>query len=274
MFELISRALGQSHLVRQGSIPLQPTLGTQFQACHGQKGFFQTLFGNVGRVADKVTGEGSLGGPGSGYGTPPPRYLPHNCWPWRICGAHTGKAASPAPSVSSHHARLQSSSSMSHAHFRPEPSPVSYMSSNPLLFESRSISQQYCSPTAPPGDYKPVANCVQLRTSTPNYSPPKSIDKLLEGLRHIFIASVCEPTLGATNDLGKRKQWVLGVLREQLGTPLALPVPPDDIANCSEYLMIREEVTRCLEVLDVKGLALVPELSTDGRELVVHVRCD
>jgi len=60
-------------------------------------------------------------------------------------------------------------------------------------------------------------------------------------------------------------------LKEQLGTPMMLSRPAQNVEDCEEYRKLEEELQFCLEAMAVGRLTLIPELSDDGREVVVHV---
>jgi len=41
--------------------------------------------------------------------------------------------------------------------------------------------------------------------------------------------------------------------------------------HCEEFTRIERAVEGCLQIMNVPGLTLVPELGDDGRELIIHV---
>jgi hypothetical protein len=73
-------------LVNQGSLSLHPTNADEFRAHHGQSSAIQKLFGMSGRLL----GTGTTAEYQLRPAAPPRLYQSHSCWPWILCGYHTG----------------------------------------------------------------------------------------------------------------------------------------------------------------------------------------
>jgi hypothetical protein len=69
----------------------------------------------------------------------------------------------------------------------------------------------------------------------------------------------------------QRRDQVLCILKEQLQAPIILTIPSHDIDSCEEFMRVKNVVERCLEWMCISGISLVPELSDEGQELVIHL---
>ncbi len=69
----------------------------------------------------------------------------------------------------------------------------------------------------------------------------------------------------------QRRNHTLEILKKELLAPVILSVPHRDTEQCEEFFRIEKAVEGCLEILDIGGVSLVPELSDTGRDMVIHV---
>lgn len=113
-------------------------------------------------------------------------------------------------------------------------------------------------------------HAAQKQHVGPNPSAPRTVEVVVERIQHLLLHYFCEGGgVDATED--QRREYAAGVLSEQLQMPLTLSVPLRDTEHCEELARVEKVVENCLEVLNVRGFMLVPELSDDGRELIIHV---
>jgi hypothetical protein len=228
--------IDRSPAVDPGSTPLHPTSGTQFRVHHGQKSTLQKLVGNWGRRIDKYNGESTQ--------TAMHRYQPHNCLPWRsdICASQGYQA-------------------------------IGSRSENGSTHPSTATAQPYArgvlSPS--PGNFTPNCPPQGPWQSGPSKLPSKQkVESVIENIRNSLLHYFLDGD-GVEANEEQRQEHAVRILQEQLQVPIILDVPRPDIGLCKEFFDVKTVVESCLETMSVTGVTLVPELSDDGRELVVHV---
>jgi len=94
----------------------------------------------------------------------------------------------------------------------------------------------------------------------------ETVEQLLKD--HLFVPFLDD--WSSLTDIQKRDQ-ALHILKKQLQTPISLAEPCQDMASCEEFARVNNSIERCLKVMNIGGVFFVPELSDNGRELVIHV---
>jgi hypothetical protein len=93
-----------------------------------------------------------------------------------------------------------------------------------------------------------------------------AVERIQQSVLHYFYEGG-----GADANERQRREHAASILKEIFHTPLTLKMPYHDTERCEEFFRVEETVGSCLEMLHVRELPLVPELSDDGWELVIHV---
>lgn len=288
--------------VDAGSTPLHPSTREDFRVHNGKRSTAQKFFAGLGRKIDQANGEGKQ--------KATPRYQPHNCLPWhsKFCvqSPQNSHHLAPKEYLPSEQRRPFVPGPLpprSLARTKPFPSaqwqPV----------DAGPLSSRYFAPTMPPtmqlqsfipyqsspGDAStiesfpvhqwqnanqsssqprsltfPAPPAAEWQTARVAPSPPKTVDAAIERIQHLLLHYVCEGD-GRDATESQKRVYVTDILKEQLQTPLTLTVPCNDIDHCQEYSQLEKAVKNCMEVLNVGGLTLVPELSNESRELLVHI---
>jgi hypothetical protein len=101
-------------------------------------------------------------------------------------------------------------------------------------------------------------------------SAPRRVEVVEERINHLLLHYFLEGGGEKANER-QRRERAAGILTEILQAPIMLTVPHPNIDECDEFSRVETVVGLCLEVMGIDGLTLVPELSDDARELVIHV---
>jgi hypothetical protein len=101
-------------------------------------------------------------------------------------------------------------------------------------------------------------------------SKPRTVEAVIERIHHMLLHYFCDEGGEAANEK-QRRDRTIGILKKEFQAPILLNVSYRNTEQCDEFSRIKEAVEGCLQLMNVTGLALVPELSDDGRELVIHV---
>lgn len=279
---MFSGAIDPSPRVNAGSTPLQPTTRAEFRAHHGKKSAAQRWLGGWGRQMDQAQ---------KPYiSKPAPRYQPHNCLPWR---SDNCISCFPLSSVPEHLARevwspteqqqpLSPAATSMRGVLNGTPDSMQWQANKPNL-----LSTVGWTPTHPPGaqwwsvppgpqvirDQVPAQNLPSAQwqpMTNPTSSGPKTVAAVVERIQHLLLQYFCDGG-GAEATEGQRRDKAEEILKAQFQAPVILNMEQPDIGHCEEFSTIKKAVESCLEVLHVDGLRVVPELSDNGRELVVHI---
>jgi hypothetical protein len=165
------------------------------------------------------------------------RYEPHNCFPWRsnFC---------------------VSQFSQGHAHVFTQAQEVQWQPHATEKTLAPTISRN--------AEWQP-------QLSPPNTSTARKVGEITEQIHRLLFLYFCEG--GENDNVSQRREKSASILREELQHPVMLSTSHGDIDACDEFFRIKTEVESYLEAIHVDGLTLVPELSGDGLQLVIHVSC-
>jgi hypothetical protein len=146
-------------------------------------------------------------------------------------------------------------------------------------------SARKCVPTAPPAireqflpDTSSMGNlvtdasyrAVQKQPVNPSASAPRTVEAVVKSIHHMLLHYFCEGGGEAANEK-QRRDHVVGVLKKEFQACVLLSATHVNTEHCEEFSRIEQAVEGCLQIMNVPGLTLVPELSDDGRELIIHV---
>jgi hypothetical protein len=165
------------------------------------------------------------------------RYEPHNCFPWRSTFC-------------------VSQSSQGHAHTSTQPQEGQWQphATDKTLAPTASRNAEW-----------------QPQLSPPSTSTARTVGEITEQIRCLLFLYFCEG--GENDNVSQRREKSASILREELQRPVMLSTSHGDIDACDEFSRIKTAVESYLEAMCVDGLTLVPELSDDGLQLVIHVSC-
>ena len=93
---------------------------------------------------------------------------------------------------------------------------------------------------------------------------------MVERIHHTLLHYFCEGGGEQANER-QRRDHTIGILKKEFQAYVRLSVQHRDTEQCEEFSRIEKAVEGCLQIMNVTGLTLVPELSEDGRELFIHV---
>lgn len=278
---MISGVIDPSPRVNAGSTPLQPTTRAEFRAHHGKKSAAQRLLGGLGRQMDQAKGPS--------IPKPAPRYQPHNCLPWRNDNCvssplhiHNHNNLPPAvrpptsqwlpfsPTASPNRAVLNGTSpKMQLQPVNQGPSlPGSFIPTIPPAAQWQHV------PLGPPSTRSLVTaqnfHSPQWQPTNPSPIPLRTSETIQEKVYHSLLHYFCEGGGEQASEKQKRDRAV-EIIQRELRAPILLRVPHSDTEKCDEFSGINKAVEGCLEMMQIRGITLVPELSDNGRELVVHI---
>jgi hypothetical protein len=277
---MFSGLIDPSPRVSAGSTPLQPTTRAEFRVRHGKKSAAQRLLGGLGRRMDQAK-EPSIPKPAA-------RYHPHNCLPWRndncvSCPLPTHNPDNLAPAVHPPTSQRQpfSAGSPTRAVFdgtspNMQWHPTNQGPSFPGGFIPTIPTTAQWQPTpAGPLSARSLATAQnphspQWQPTNPSPTPLRTAEAVQEKVYHSLLHYFCEGGGDQASEKQKRDH-TMEIIQRELRAPILLRVPHSDTEKCDEFSRISKAVEGCLEMMQIRGITLVPELSDNGRELVVHI---
>jgi hypothetical protein len=253
-FEMFSCLFDKSSMVKAGSTPLNPTSAKQLRAHHGQRNDTQKFLADQGRQMDKSRGV-VMQIPVVG------RYQHHNCLPWRNDSCTVG----PSPGASHVHPIVT-----------PPTRIIQSQSYVPVPFPPGNTASRHLSPvpenTSFPEDlYSPSVVYPKVLTTSESAMNPAAVTAEAMELRIQDYLLVYFLDGGHFAPETERRNEALRILEEQFQARIILNVPSHELSDCEEFKKMESVVERCLKVMYVDGISLVPVLSNEGKELVVHV---
>jgi hypothetical protein len=242
----------RSPLVKPGSTPLQPTTSAEFKAHHGQRSFLQSKFADFGLVMDNASAQMRQ--------RPPGRWAQHNCLPWRddYC-----KSSPPDALYTTTLVLAPPTTNIQYQRQVPYPTPHLDASPQPTHFDA---DTSYYVDLYDASFVRPRIQSMSDRCSTLKSMHIEMVEQRLRD--RLFV-----PFLEDWDSLTKiqKRDKALYILKEQLRTPITLRTPSNDIATCEEFSRLKKSIAGYFSVMALGGISFIPELSVDGRQLMVHV---